>query len=119
MRCLDAAAALASRHTERAYLVKEGKKEAQMQEVAIRFKVHLSPSNIMSRCSLCNGEFERSRLRAEDLQEGHEVPEGVMATRDVFWRCADCQQVYWEGCKFQNALERLSGRIDALGIGGS
>ena len=54
-----------------------------------------------------------------ELPAGHEVPDGVLQSQSTFWRCGDCGQIYWEGGKFHEALERLSERIEALGIGQS
>jgi len=46
-----------------------------------------------SRCPLCNGMLKP--IKGQSLKG--RIPEGVLQRNDVFYICASCGKVYWEG----------------------
>ena len=62
----------------------------QLREVLHRFAPPLRP---WTRCARCNGllvDVEKSRVEGQ-------LPAGTRRSYDVFRRCQECGQVYWEG----------------------
>ncbi len=76
--------------------------EEQIREVASTLGLRVTDP--LSRCSLCNTVLVPARR--EDL--GAQVPEGVLARHDRFWRCPSCHRVYWQGSHWDRMVERLS-----------
>lgn len=59
-----------------------------------------------SRCMRCNGRLEA----VEKAAVIDRVPAAVARLQDAFWRCKDCDQVYWRGSHWQ----ALQARVTAL-----
>ena len=53
----------------------------------------LDEPGTVSRCTACNGELAAVGFKDSDL----ELPEKVLASNKMFFRCASCGKVYWEG----------------------
>jgi uncharacterized protein with PIN domain len=66
---------------------------------------------IGSRCSICNGQL--AEASSKEVQT--ELPEKVALLHKEFFRCTDCDKVYWEGSHVKRIRE-LAKRID-LGLG--
>jgi len=73
--------------------------EEQLEEVRRAFGI--TAQDALSRCSVCNAEI--TRLPPEEAKG--KVPDAVLARHTEFWRCPDCERVYWKGSHFE-ALER-------------
>ncbi|MCB1786169.1 MAG: Mut7-C ubiquitin/RNAse domain-containing protein [Chromatiaceae bacterium] len=55
-----------------------------------------------TRCMECNGDLESvSKEAVADY-----LPEGTRTQYDAFWRCRDCQRLYWKGSHYA-ALQHL------------
>lgn len=67
-------------------------------------KVTISGST--SRCTNCNGKLEI----VEKNKITNKVPEGVFEKIDNFWKCTNCNKIYWEGTH----IERLQKFVDEL-----
>ena len=77
----------------------------QLIEVINTFQ--LSQFNPLSRCVACNGILIRI-MNKQDIKEF--VPEFVFLNIHVFWKCADCGKIYWEGShpkKFNEKLDKI------------
>ena len=63
---------MARRMTHRAYFVRAVDKREMVEEVVRRFAIPMQAGEIMSRCSICNGEFEKKTMvrRGEALWAG-------------------------------------------------
>jgi uncharacterized protein len=57
-----------------------------------------------SRCVNCNGKL----LSIEKTKVLNKVPTGIYQRQDKFWRCDDCQKIYWEGTHFVKLREFVS-----------
>ncbi len=58
-------------------------------------------------CNKCNGPLREVEDK-KDIEEN--VPEGSFQRQDKFWKCQDCNQVYWSGThweKIRNSLEKI------------
>lgn len=60
-----------------------------------------------SRCTACNGE-----LKSIDKNIAKEkVPPRVLEQTNEFWKCKNCQKIYWEGTHIQN-LQKFAGMLN-------
>ena len=75
--------------------------EEQIREVASALRLRIVDP--LSRCSVCNAVLIPARK--EDVSD--QVPEGVRARHDTFWRCPSCGRVYWQGSHWDKMVERL------------
>ncbi|MCG8488647.1 MAG: Mut7-C ubiquitin/RNAse domain-containing protein [Chromatiales bacterium] len=60
-----------------------------------------------SRCMVCNGSIVAAQ---KDLIE-EELPDQVICQHDQFWRCRDCQKIYWQGSHYSNLLKSIAGLV--------
>ena len=60
-----------------------------------------------SRCMVCNGSIVAAQ---KDLIE-EELPDQVIRQHDQFWRCRDCQKIYWQGSHYSNLLKSIAGLV--------
>lgn len=86
------------------------KNNNELEQLALIFKnlklSNLTVSGNTSRCTDCNGKLEVM----EKSKITDKVPEGVLERMDNFWRCANCDKIYWEGTH----IERLQKFVDEL-----
>ncbi|KAK1361152.1 3'-5' exonuclease domain-containing protein [Heracleum sosnowskyi] len=93
------------------YLVKSLLKNDQLVEVIHTFQLNISEDNLMSRCAKCNGRFIQRPLSTEEAIEvakGFQVIPNCLFNKNVeFWQCKDCNQLYWEGTQYHNAVQKF------------
>lgn len=80
------------------YLSKENEID---QFLEILDKTHLELNEISgekARCTKCNSTT--SPINKSEI--GDKIPEGVLEFNDKFWKCDNCNQVYWEGTHIKN-----------------
>jgi len=54
-----------------------------------------------ARCTKCNSLTSKiSKLELEN-----KIPQGVLENNEKFWKCDDCDQIYWEGTHIKNLQE--------------
>lgn len=54
-----------------------------------------------SRCPICNGGLRlvgKAEVRSE-------VPSSVFKSHEEFWRCGDCDKIYWAGTHWKTIIE--------------
>ncbi|KAJ3688945.1 hypothetical protein LUZ61_018109 [Rhynchospora tenuis] len=94
------------------YIVKRSLKNDQLLEVIETFDLCISKDQLMSRCTKCNGTFTQKSLSVEEAVEASNglnvVPPCLYGTDLQFWKCSDCHRLYWEGTKYQNAVEKFA-----------
>lgn len=78
----------------------------QLQQVLEAF--HIDPcQRAFSRCVLCNQELvEEKRELVKD-----QVPPYIFETQEEFWRCPDCQRIYWPGTHHERMIKELKSLI--------
>jgi len=87
---------------ENVFLIKSVKIDEQLNQVIN--ELNLKISRPLSRCSVCNqilAEVEKSSVK--DL-----VPERIYNNHDTFWRCPDCNRIYWKGSHYDKIMDTVS-----------
>ena len=83
-------------------LIKSVKIDEQLNQVIN--ELNLKISRPLSRCSVCNqilAEVEKSSVKAL-------VPERIYNNHDTFWRCPDCNRIYWKGSHYDKIMDTVS-----------
>ncbi|KAM3243850.1 hypothetical protein ACQJBY_055652 [Aegilops geniculata] len=97
--------------TNQVYRVKSLLKHDQLAEVIDTFQLKISEDRLMSRCTKCNGSFIQKPLTLEEAIEaskGFQVIPSCLFNRNMeFWKCTDCNQLYWEGTQYHNAVQKF------------
>jgi uncharacterized protein len=93
---------LAGRAGNRGLLLTSTNLDEQLAQVAAAY--HIGSSELMTRCTLCNGLLIRAKAEAVSA----EVPERVRELHDEFFVCQSCGQVYWKGTHWDRINERLA-----------
>jgi uncharacterized protein len=65
---------------------------AIMKECNIRYVLHVPNEN--TRCTLCNGALETV---SDPSPLADAVPKKVFESIDMFFKCTNCQKIYWSG----------------------
>jgi uncharacterized protein with PIN domain len=93
---------------------------AQFSFVCDALAIRVKPSDLMARCSACNGEGYEV-LTAEEVRAregGGGVPDKVLRSGLKFYGCLRCTKIYWEGSKFESAQEKYKELFAAVDAGG-
>jgi len=83
-------------------LIKSVNVNEQLKQVVN--ELNLKISRPLSRCSVCNqilAEVEKSSVKAL-------VPERIYNNHDTFWRCPDCNRIYWKGSHYDKIMDTVS-----------
>ena len=51
-----------------------------------------------ARCTKCNSKT--TQIDKSEIE--NEIPQGVLDYNDKFWKCDNCNQIYWEGTHIKN-----------------
>jgi uncharacterized protein with PIN domain len=78
--------------------------ENQVDEVLRRFDLYDS-IQAFARCLVCNGVLEP--VNKADIQDRLEPKTRLYY--EVFYQCADCRRIYWEGSHIENMRRRYAG----------
>ncbi|KAK9914539.1 hypothetical protein M0R45_038313 [Rubus argutus] len=93
------------------YRVKSLLKNEQLLEVIETFQLKVSEDQLMSRCTRCNGRFIQKPLTTEEAVEAakgfQRIPNCLFDKNLEFWQCMDCNQLYWEGTQYHNAVQKF------------
>ncbi|XP_062120053.1 uncharacterized protein LOC133834453 [Humulus lupulus] len=93
------------------YRVKSLLKNEQLLEVIETFQLKVSEDQLMSRCTKCNGRFIQKPLSTEEAVEASKgfqrIPDCLFDKNLEFWQCMDCNQLYWEGTQYKNAVQKF------------
>ncbi|ERN19308.1 uncharacterized protein LOC18447686 [Amborella trichopoda] len=94
------------------YRVKNLAKDDQLLEVIEAFDLKISEDQLLSRCIKCNGRFIPRPLTGSEAVAAAKgmqaIPECLLLQQDYeFWQCADCNQIYWEGVQYHNAMQKF------------
>ncbi|KAK3126942.1 hypothetical protein QOZ80_7AG0565550 [Eleusine coracana subsp. coracana] len=97
--------------SDQVYRVKSLLKHDQLAEVINIFDLKISEDKLMSRCTKCNGSFIQKPLTLDEAMEaskGFQVIPSCLFNRNLeFWKCTDCNQLYWEGTQYHNAVQKF------------
>lgn len=83
-------------------LLKENDSTKQLKEVIEAFK--LRRNKRFSRCVKCNGKLRKikSKVEIKDL-----LPDFIYHNFSKFYRCNDCNRIYWEGSHMKSFSEMV------------
>jgi uncharacterized protein with PIN domain len=84
------------------YWVRADDPDAQMAEVLRRFQLDRSLQPFQ-RCLACNGRIER----VDKAAVWEQLEPNTRQFYEVFYRCANCQKVYWAGSHYARMLAKL------------
>jgi hypothetical protein len=88
---LTADHALAARPGARTLLIQAQDLPGQLRQV--RAELGPPPGAEFSRCLVCNGQL----AQIDKAALAGKLPPYVLARHDVFFRCPDCERIYWPG----------------------
>ncbi|MEW8377210.1 MAG: Mut7-C RNAse domain-containing protein, partial [Candidatus Thiodiazotropha taylori] len=78
----------------------------QLVEVVERLDL-AAQARPFSRCMVCNGSIvAMQKALIED-----QLPDQVARHHDQFWRCRECQKIYWQGSHYSKLLKSIAGLI--------
>jgi uncharacterized protein with PIN domain len=81
-------------------LIKNDLVDEQLKQVLDAFT--MPDNDAFTRCSVCNEQLsELNKQEARNL-----VPDHIISTVNVFWRCGKCGRVYWKGSHVRNMTGR-------------
>ncbi|KAJ6410976.1 hypothetical protein OIU84_007680 [Salix udensis] len=93
------------------YRVKNLLKNEQLLEVIETFQLQINEDQLMSRCTKCNGRFIQKPLTTEEAVEAakgfQKIPDCLFNKNLEFWQCMECNQLYWEGTQYHNAVQKF------------
>ena len=82
-------------------LIKSVSVDEQLKQVMN--ELNLKISNPLSRCSVCNQTLvEANKKSVENL-----VPERIYTNHNTFWRCPDCNRIYWKGSHYDKIIRKV------------
>jgi len=67
-------------------------------------------SSAKTRCTICNGQLDS----IDKDQVTTKVPDGVLEQTDHFWKCSECNRIYWEGTHIKNLQKFVMGLNEKL-----
>jgi uncharacterized protein with PIN domain len=81
------------------YFLRNDDPKKQLFEVVKRLQLQ-NQFKAFTRCSNCNGVLgtvDKNKLKGR-------LPEDTLTYYDVFWKCKNCQKIYWQGSHFNKIL---------------
>jgi len=93
---------LKNNRATRAFFVYNTSPEKQWKEIIKRFKWSTSVKPF-SRCLECNGKIKRT-AKSKVLKF---LPLKVQKFYKMFYQCADCRKIYWQGSHYQKLLKMI------------
>jgi uncharacterized protein with PIN domain len=83
--------------------ITEDRPSLQMRELIQKGLISPHGGNLFSRCLLCNVLL--SGVSREEV-EG-KVPDFIFYQQKEFYRCPQCQRIYWQGSHQENMVKRI------------
>lgn len=80
----------------------------QLKELIEKGLVSLNEEQLFSRCLLCNSLLEEA---SREEVEGR-VPEFIYYQYENFFRCPQCQKIYWPGSHQEHMNQRIKGLFE-------
>ena len=82
-------------------LIQSDETLTQLKEITEAYDLDVTPKN--TRCPRCNGLLESVEMTS--LKDA--VPDESYNAFDEFWRCMECDAVYWQGSHWVQILDSL------------
>lgn len=87
---------------ENVFLIKSVRIDEQLKQVINELKLEIR--NPLSRCSVCN----QILIEADKKSVKNVVPERICNNHIIFWRCPDCNKIYWKGSHYDKIIGVIS-----------
>jgi uncharacterized protein with PIN domain len=91
------------RSEDRILRVTEDDPFLQLKELVERGEITLDEEKLFSRCLICNAVLDQ--ISTEEA-EG-KVPDFIFHQQKDFFRCPQCQRIYWQGSHQENMQKRM------------
>jgi uncharacterized protein with PIN domain len=88
---------------DRIIKITEDRPSLQLRELIQKGLISLNEENLFSRCLLCNVLLDG--IPREEA--GGKVPDFIFYQQKEFYRCPQCQRIYWQGSHQENMLKRI------------
>ena len=88
---------------ERCLLLESTNPIEQLKQVIDAFNLTPTEDKIFSRCVKCNVPIEQIEKTAVITK----VPTYVYKTQEAFFRCPNCENIYWPGTHIENVKNKL------------
>jgi uncharacterized protein with PIN domain len=83
--------------------IREDNPSFQLRELVQKRLISLDEANLFSRCLLCNALLNGiPRKEAEG-----KVPDFIFSNQKEFFRCPQCQKIYWQGSHKENMQRKV------------
>lgn len=87
---------------ENVFLIKSVGIDEQLKQVMNELKLEIKAP--LSRCSVCN----QILVEADKKSVKNLVPERIYTNHDTFWRCPDCERIYWKGSHYDKIMKNVN-----------
>ena len=91
------------RSEDRILRVTEDNPFLQLKELIQRGEIRLDEEKLFSRCLICNTLLDQI---SKEEAEG-KVPDFIFHEQKDFFRCPQCQRIYWQGSHQENMQRRI------------
>ncbi len=83
--------------------ITEDQPQLQLKELIQKGNIEMDEGKVFSRCLLCNALLDPiSRKEVEG-----KVPDFIFHHQEEFFRCPQCQRIYWPGSHQENMQKRI------------
>ena len=81
------------------------------------FGIEYDNKSMFTRCTLCNGLF-KILSDVEEIKSCEQIPESmkINAEKHKFWKCLECEQVYWFGEKSKSEVLKFKRIFDEAAV---
>lgn len=73
--------------------------EEQVRQVLRQMRLKTEKDKMFTRCVLCNRPIHN--VKKEDVKS--KIPPYVYKTQNIFFKCQDCEKIYWKGTHWKLA----------------
>jgi len=98
-----------SKHAQ-AFFVEEETEEKRLAALSKRFGLQLELNPSISRCPKCNARL----MPAEKDEISDRIPSSTKKFYEEFWKCSNCEQIYWQGAHWKKITKTLKEAKETL-----
>ncbi len=92
------------------FFVERTTEAKKLASLAKRFNLKLDFNVTVSRCPKCNARIKP--VAKEEIAD--KVPETTASYYDEFWRCSNCEKIYWQGAHWKRINKTLEEAKEVL-----
>ncbi|MCX8124991.1 MAG: Mut7-C ubiquitin/RNAse domain-containing protein [Spirochaetes bacterium] len=92
---------------DRGLIVRNTSPHKQIVEILDRLDLW-DKINPFSRCIMCNGRVVELSANSEEFErERTRIPPGVLEWCKVYYKCINCERIYWEGSHYEKLTKKI------------